>query len=122
MTKNGTSDVVTAELKTKAGGLRQTEFPVAGMARKRIKALDVACGALLVAKEQKKWAVEAIQRAEQELQSELDSRDLDSYLYADGDVKYVAYRKAKDSITLVELKPKPPRKRKGDDEQPDSGS
>lgn len=98
-------------------GMLQVEFPVPGMRRHRIKALDAACSALLVAKEAKATAAAAVKRAEAEIQSELHARDLESYVFADGDQKYAAIKKSKDSVALVELKPKARKKRPSDDEQ-----
>lgn len=104
------------------GGLRQVEFPVAGMQRRRIKALDSACSALLLALEAKRDATAAAKQAADLVQAELQSRELDTYLFVDGEQKFVATRVAKDVIKLVEVRPQAKKKRATEnDEQLEGG-
>jgi hypothetical protein len=96
-------------------GLRQPEFPVAGMARRRVKALDAACSQLLLAREAKKEAAVLEKQAARDIQSELDARELDSYVFQGGEQRFVATSVRKDQIKLVEIHAKA-RKRSSDDE------
>jgi hypothetical protein len=97
-------------MKDNGNGLRQVEFPVAGMRGRRIVALDAACSALLVAKEAKATAAAAEKRAKLDIARELLARELDQYLFVDGERRFVAHGVSKDDIALVELKPKATKK------------
>lgn len=109
-------------MKDNGAGLRQVEFPVQGMRRRRIAALDAACSSLLEAKEAKAEAAAAMKRAEQEIQSELQHRELDGYVYVDGETKFAVTSRSKDQIVIVELKPKARKKpARDDDEQLEGG-
>lgn len=87
------------------GHLRQPELPAPGLRRQRIRALDLACASLLRAREAKAEATAAEKAAKLAIDSELRGRELENYVFVDGDRRYIVHSVAKDDIKLVEIKP-----------------